>query len=228
MRPLIGITMDVDERSVSARRAYFDAVAAAGGVPVGLVPPEPDWAPEMAASLVERVDGFVLTGGADPRMEPFGHPTHPAARTMHPHRQAFETALVRALEARRAAPVLGVCLGMQMMALGAGGRMCQHLPDVVPATAEDHREDRMHRLEVCAPDAVIRGGEVNSNHHQAVADAGRLVVVARAHDGVTEAVRDPSRPFYLGVQWHPERMGDVPMGWELFRALVAAAGGASR
>jgi putative glutamine amidotransferase len=225
MRPLIGITADVDDRAATVRRGYGDAVAAAGGVPVVLVPPDPSRADALAADLVDRLDGVVFSGGPDPRMEAYGEATHPAAKVMHPHRQAFEEALLRALDARRDRPVLGVCLGMQMMALHAGGRMHQHLPEVV-ATAADHLEDRRHRIEVRRADAVLgSGGEVNSWHRQGVRDAGRLVVVAVAHDGVIEAVRDPDRAFGLGVQWHPERMGPGPLGWDVVRALVDAARG---
>ncbi len=224
--PLIGITANVDERSITVRRGYADAVVAAGGVPVVLVPPDPALGDPRsdAVDLVARLDGFVFTGGADPRTEAYGAPTHSMASPVHPHRQAFEEALLRALDARQDVPVLGVCLGMQMMTLHAGGAIHQHLPEVVQ-TAPDHLEDRMHKVKVVAPDTLITAGEVNSNHHQGVKDAGKLTVVGVANDGVIEAVRDGVRAFYVGVQWHPERMGEGPLGWDLFRALVAAAKG---
>ena len=227
--PLIGITANVDERSITVRRGYADAVVAAGGVPVVLVPPDPALGDPRsdAIDLVARLDGFVFTGGADPRTEAYGEPTHAMAQTMHPHRQAFEEALLRALDGRPDAPVLGVCLGMQMMTLHAGGAIHQHLPEIV-LTAPDHLEDRVHKVKMVAPDAILSGGEVNSNHHQGVREAGKMKVVGVAHDGVIEAVRDPARPFYVGVQWHPERMGEGPLGWDLFRALVGAARGKMR
>jgi len=227
--PLIGITANVDERSFNVRRGYADAVLAAGGLPVLLTPPDPAIADPItiARDVVARLEGFVFTGGADPRTEAYGEPTHPLATTVHPHRQAFEEALLRALDARRDTPVLGVCLGMQMMTLHAGGALHQHLPEILE-TAPDHTEDRTHRIKIIAPDPVLTAGEVNSNHHQGVRDvggAGTLRVIGVAHDGVIEAVRDPARPFYLGVQWHPERMGEGLLGWGLFRALVDRARG---
>src|SRR5690606_30123082 len=168
------------------------------------------------------------TGGDDPDTEPFGEPTHPAARRIHPDRQRFETALLRALDQRREMPVLGICLGMQMMALAAGGRLNQHMPEDTPTHA-DHYDDRPHSLtRVCNGsvlwEAAPQGaGVVTSWHRQAVRDPGRLRIVARAPDGVIEAIDDPGRAFYLGVQWHPERTSDPGLGIELFRRLVAAA-----
>jgi len=223
--PLIGITTDVVEvegppgqpprfRAVCAA-AYFDAVAEAGGVPVLLAPRA-----ESARAHVERCDAIVMTGGADPRMEAFGQPTHPKAETMHPRRQAYELALLAALDEQRHKPTLGICLGMQLMSLNAGGVLDQHLADS-RADADRHRRDAVHA--VVPRSSLLPAGEVTSNHHQGVVDPGRLEVLALSDDGVIEAVRDPSRPFYVGVQWHPERTRDAGLGIELFKQLVAAA-----
>jgi putative glutamine amidotransferase len=224
-RPLIGITADLAELDGSKARAqcgmaYVRAVAEAGGLPM-VLPPVAELAPEFAS----RCDAVLFTGGADARMEEFGVPTHPEARPMHPGRQAFETALLKALDSRPQTPVLGVCLGMQMMALHAGGRMNQHLPDTLP-TAAEHGGDAQHRLRAVVPHAALAdagAGLVTSHHHQAVEDPGKLRVVAASEDGVIEAVDDPKRPFYLGVQWHPERTELEALGQRLFEKLVEAA-----
>ncbi len=224
MRPLIGITCSLDDTGATLKRAYADAVVDGGGTPVALIPPDPARADvrAMALEIVSRCDGIVFTGGSDPRTEAYGEPTHPAANPVHPHRQAFEEALLAALDESPQTPVLGVCLGMQMMVLRAGGHLHQHLPEVI-ASAADHVEDRLHAIRA-EPDPVIVSGEVNSKHHQAVRDAGAsLRVIAVAHDGVIEAVRDPRRAFYLGVQWHPERIGPgSALGWGVIGALVRA------
>lgn len=232
VRPLIGITADNRENTAASGRyesplAYSRAVAEVGGLPV-LLPHEPELAPAYA----EACAGVLLTGGADPRTEAFGVATHPAAKPVDPRRQAFELALLDALRALPQRPALGVCLGMQMMALHAGGRLNQHLPDTLgDDAAEDHRHDRRHGLHVATDDSVLLGpgpaplpGEftVVSWHHQAVAEPGRLRVVAAAPDGVVEAVDDPARPFYLGVQWHPERGGEGPFNRELLARFLAA------
>jgi putative glutamine amidotransferase len=144
---------------------------------------------------------------------------------MHAQRQEFEIALLAELQRRPAAPVLGVCLGMQLMALHAGGKLNQHMPDDTP-TAEQHRNDAVHDIRLApgaAAHSLIAPGPVTSHHRQAVRDPGKLRIVARAPDGVIEAIDDPARPFYLGVQWHPERTAFEPLGKSIFLRLIQAA-----
>jgi putative glutamine amidotransferase len=228
---IIGISPDLSESRPGAPRmecslAYAEAIARAGGLPVVL--------PAVAELIPGQLDlcrGIVLTGGDDPRTEMFGETTHALARPMHCRRQEYEVALLRALETRPDMAVLGVCLGMQLMALCAGGRLNQHMPDDVP-TAADHAANATHALKIepgrhalarCVAEGGAESCLVTSHHRQAVRDAGRLRVVARAADGVIEAVDDPARRFYLGVQWHPERTAHPGAGRGLFEALVAAA-----
>jgi putative glutamine amidotransferase len=237
--PLIGITTDVEgsgpEQKSVVRRTYARAVAAAGGVPVLLAPPDgaaDDGAvARLAAALVARLDGLVLTGGDDPSMERYGVATHPEARVVHPDRQRFEEALLDALgSGGDAKPALGVCLGMQLMALRAGGALDQFMPDTTPTHA-DHEGGRRHPISrdgdagAQGLDLGLDGGEVVSRHRQAIVGAGSLRVIARAPDGVVEAIADPGRAFHVGVQWHPERTGPGPLGDGLFERLVRACGG---
>jgi putative glutamine amidotransferase len=236
--PLIGITADVasvPQPSVIARRytcatTYSEAVVAAGGVPLLLCPRR-----ELAGAYVRALDGVLLTGGldVDPALLPGGPsrgcPLHARAEVMDPQRQLFEQALLAALDERRAVPVLGVCLGMQQMGLHAGAALVQHLGDSIPS-AEDHRHDHEHGL-VAALDwaesplgaLAVQGVMVASNHHQAIASAGTLRELARSPDGVIEAIDDPRRPFYVGVQWHPERTRQPELGWRVIERLVDAA-----
>lgn len=211
--PWIGITVDAEPERMTLKRGYVDFVRRAGGIPILLAPLQASEIAEVAA----RLDGLVISGGDDPKMEIFGKPTHPAANLMQPDRQASELAWLDFLRERREFPVLGVCLGMQLMALHAGGDLDQHLPDHL-ATAADHAGNRLHRI-------VGEWGEcmVRSNHRQAVSSPGRLDVRATASDGVIEAVSDPSRKFYYGVQWHPERTDDEKAGFGLFEKLVDSA-----
>ncbi len=230
--PLVGVTADILLSPGARPKAgqaltYLDAVARAGGVPV-LLPPIVELAPEHA----RRCDAIVFTGGNDIAMEPIGGVSHPRSEPMHPQRQAYEFALLRALDdirELRERPVLGVCLGMQMMAMHRGGTLNQHLADTLPS-AENHRHDRTHRIvptQIAAPANITSfihaPGEVASNHHQGVSDPGPLSVLAHAPDGVIEALADLSRPFYVGVQWHPERTPAAALGLGVFEAFIQAA-----
>jgi len=227
-RPIVGVTCDVDDRSFTSRRAYAEAILRAGGAPILLCPPEdPEQAEPIARQHADIVHAVVFTGGADPRTEPFGEPTHAMAKPMAAARQAYETALLRILDepARRDTPVLGICLGMQLMGLHAGAKLDQHLPDSL-SSASGHTADNLHPIvPTIDHPLIVPGSPAPSWHHQALRDPGRLRTVARSEDGVIEAVDDPSRPYYLGVQWHPERAPrhDDPLADGLFIALVERA-----
>ncbi|GAB4188155.1 MAG: gamma-glutamyl-gamma-aminobutyrate hydrolase family protein [Phycisphaeraceae bacterium] len=232
MKPLIGITVDrVEEAGEWSAGRYqigpyvARAVATAGGVPVLLAVEA-----GLAEAYAQHLHGFVFSGGLDPDTRPFGEPMHPKARQMDPQRQAFEVALLDRL-ADACKPVLGICLGMQMMALHAGGRLDQYLPDTLP-DASVHRGGTDHVLRVTVDDCVLSGAHaeshepIYSSHQQAVADPGGLRTIAVADDGTIEAVDGRPRfgeRFYVGVQWHPERGGSGPFNLGLFRRLVSAA-----
>jgi putative glutamine amidotransferase len=232
VRPLIGIPPVHDDRGrLSPGRAtsfldvrYARAVETAGAAPV-LLPLQQD-----AAALVDRLDGLLLPGGGDfvpERSYPAGVEFDAASR----EQLAFDTrVLARALE--RGIPVLGVCYGMQLLALVGGGTLLQHLPEDRPG-AQPHAGGAVHPVRV-APAAKLAGMlrvesiDVVSRHHQAVAGVGADWRVGASDDeGLIEAVEHCSHPFAVGVQWHPELSGaglpGGPRHAELFRALVDAA-----
>lgn len=207
---------------------YANAVTAAGAGATPLLLP---FAPDHIDRYLELCDGFILSGGDDPATEAFGEPTHPEANRMHPDRQTFELALLEALD-RTAHPVLGICLGMQLMALHHGGQLHQHLPDL-PGMSRDqverHRQGR-HAVErtVDHHPVLPTSGEVHSHHHQTVADPGAMRTVAvsdeatgRLIEAIDAADRFPVR-FYLGLQWHPERTAHAPLGVDLIARFVDA------
>jgi len=229
-RPRIGISMDVDPERSFVRLPYIDAVVNAGGVPILLAPAAASvpaaspisssvrsTGPSLCDELLRLCDALLLTGGDDPRTEAFGEPTHPRATPIEPRRQAFDLALLASADARPELPVLGICLGMQMMALHAGGRLDQHLPDHGDRYAI-HWGKQKHDVV-----GELGSGVVTSHHRQAVTDPGRLAVVAEAHDRMIEAVRDRDRAWYVGVQWHPEITDDRRLGGELMASFVEAA-----
>ncbi|QQS11550.1 MAG: gamma-glutamyl-gamma-aminobutyrate hydrolase family protein [Rhodospirillales bacterium] len=215
-RPLIGVTLDAEKPGgyskfpwYAARQNYFDAVAAAGGLPVAL-PHDP----ERAQAYLDTIDGLVVTGGAfdvDPSYYD-GGARHGTVVTKD-RRTAFEFAVTRGA-VERDMPVLGICGGQQLLHVALGGKLIQHIPDAIAgALAHEQpnpRDQAGHDVRIRRGTLLHRvvGAEtmaVNSAHHQAALDepAG-IVVNARASDGVIEGIEAPGRRFCLGVQWHPE------------------------
>lgn len=227
-RPLIAVNglLEPGERpALKLANRYAEAVLAAGGLPLAIPPVGGE---EAIEALLERADGLVLTGGDDFGMERLGKgATHPAACPTPDGKQDFDVALARAALARDL-PVLGICYGMQLLALVEGGDLFQHLPEDRPG-ARDHTGGVLHgvRAEPGSKLAAALGLEdhqVVSRHHQAVsAVAGGWRVSARDDQGLIEAIEHDARTFALGVQWHPE-LGPADGGdARLFGALVEAA-----
>ena len=236
---MVGITVDNKDNAAGSGTyesaiAYSSAVARVGGLPV-LLPHEP----ELAGAYVQRCDALILTGGADPVMEQFGCATDGRARRIDARRQAFELQLLTQVDAKRAGslgaqaemPVLGVCLGMQLMALHCGATLDQYMPDSMGHdAAQMHIDNNQHTLVFEHADSVFGNaqGSVVSSHRQRISDAGQMRTVARAPDGTIEAIDDPQRRFYVGVQWHPERKDaseDDMLNLGLINRLVQTASG---
>lgn len=231
-RPLIGLTTYGEQAKFPSNEAYaavlpmtyVRAVHAAGGRAVLITEDDP------GTDVLEHLDGVVFTGGADVSPDLYGEPAHPLT-VARPARDAGELPLIRAaIEADL--PLLAVCRGMQLMSVACGGRLYQHLPDVVGH--EDHRPTDgrkygTHPVRLVPGSLCHRilgdGCAVNSRHHQGVADPGTLTVSGRVPGDLAggveliETVEDPSRHFAVGVQWHPEDTDDL----RLFVALVEAA-----
>ena len=226
MPATIGITVDNRDNTAASgtyesASAYSLAVSEAGGIPL-LLPHDV----RAVDTYLDLCDGLILTGGVDPDTTKFGQPLHARARVMDPIRQQFETLLLERSQASNCA-VLGVCLGMQLMALHAGGTLNQYMPETMAAqNAQRHTDNQRHPIRLLAKDSAL--GEtvgyenVVSSHQQCVSDAGRLRVVATTMDDVIEAIDDPARRFYLGVQWHPERGEQGPLNRGLIQRFVDA------
>ena len=198
---------------------YAEAVVTAGGLPVLL----PVGTPEAA---LDGLDGLLIPGGDD-FPPPAGTPAkwpHEAFTIAPEAQRGFDARLVSAAR-ERGLPIFGVCYGMQLLALAAGGQLVYDLPTERPGAAAHGAGE--HGIE-CTPGSRLAAAlgtlrcQVNSRHHQAVAEPGEgFRVTARSSDGVVEAI-ESVEGFALGVQWHPEDLeGDL--GDRLFGAFVAAA-----
>jgi len=230
--PLIGLSAYVEPASWRTWRdvpaalvphRYVDHVLAAGGVPV-IVPPAATTTPELLGVVTARLDGLILVGGADLDPASYGQSPHPLAQTPVPERDVAEISLLMGMRQRRR-PVLGICRGLQVMAVAAGGQLIQHLPDALGH--EDHAPGQgiygEHDVQISSTSQLYSivgpASRVSSYHHQGVAEHPGYVATAWAPDGTVEAIEDPELPFCIGVLWHPE-VGSDP---RLFRALVTAA-----
>jgi putative glutamine amidotransferase len=226
--PTVGIPLCVDEQGRWKRgrtyhyvdAAYARAVERAGATALYL-PLSAD-----PAALVERIDALLVPGGDD-LLPPRAYPAHVRFEPVPAAQLAFDRALLAAALAR-GTPVLGICYGMQLLALALGGGLHYDLATDVAGAAEHQLGGERHRvrLERGSRLAEISGRDalrVSSRHHQSVSEPGpELRVCARSDDGVIEAIERAGEPFCIGVQWHPESHEDGESE-ALFRAFVAAA-----
>jgi putative glutamine amidotransferase len=230
-RPIIGITCYVEEAARGVWESmphallpynYVAKVERAGGIAV-LIPPRVDADAEMARAVVSRLDGLMLAGGVDVEPRRYAAQPHPSVQQARPDRDAFELALA-AVTREWDTPVLGICRGMQVMAVAAGGTLEQHLPDLVghdehspaPGVYGSHSVRTVEGTTVSA----LLGQEVviPSYHHQSVSSHPGYVPAAWAPDGTLEAMEHTASRFRLAVQWHPEAGPDD----RLFSGFVQA------
>ncbi|WP_090150614.1 MULTISPECIES: gamma-glutamyl-gamma-aminobutyrate hydrolase family protein [unclassified Leucobacter] len=232
--PLIGITSYLEQAQTGVwdvpasflPQVYLDAVTDVGGVAI-VLPPQPV-APGVARGIVSRLDGLILSGGAD--VDPARYRADPHERTGAPRtdRDAFEAALLdAAIDAQL--PLLGICRGAQVINVELGGTLIQHLPDIVGDDRYQAGQGVFTEIDV-EVDAGSRIGELLGDdrnarahlyHHQAIdALADGLTATSRTVDGIIESIEIDALPFGVAVQWHPEENREDR---RLFAGLVSAA-----
>lgn len=227
-RPFIGITANYSDIDAMVRDRYYKQIISAGGVPV-IIPPVADAA--IIADTLDKVDGILLTGGGDYNPLWCGEEPSPKLHNINRERDAAELMTTR-LAYNRQIPMLGICRGIQTLAMALGGHVAQDISNPTIKHSQDaDREEATHSVTIekdsilfnIYPSAQATNTlYVNSFHHQAVDEPGSLFrATAHSKDGVIEAIESTEYKNVMGVQWHPEWLGED--GLPLFKWLVDSA-----
>jgi putative glutamine amidotransferase len=222
---------DEGRKTLELPADYAQSILHAGGMPV-LLPFTHD--ASIREEMIDMLDGLLVPGGSDLDPRLYGQEKHNETKLIDRERQDFDLAMLALAESRQL-PTLGICLGCQTMNVQRRGTLYQHLPEEKAPAASEMLPHRKTGDRTNAHDVTVRAGtrlaeamklettEANSRHHQGIAKVGHgLVASAFAPDGLVEAVEDPTLPFWVAVQWHPENLaGSVHE--RLFAALVEAA-----
>jgi putative glutamine amidotransferase len=223
-RPLIGVSTYLEagtrwgvwELDAALLPAGYPRLVQRGGGLAAMLPPDD---PAHAAATVSRLDGLVIAGGPDVDPSRYGAPRSPRTGPPAPERDGWEIALIEAALASRT-PLLGICRGMQLLNVAAGGTLVQHIDGHAEVVGVFGRHAVQPVPGTLYAGAVPEETLVPTYHHQAVDRLGEgLVASAHAADGTVEAIELPSVGWVLGVQWHPEMGEDL----RVVKALVRAA-----
>ena len=223
IRPRIGVSWIAPDEAETD--LLVQAVREAGGNPVPLLTTEPEW-----TTAIRTLRGLVLSGGnaVDPRR--YGHVNEGLCRTVIPERDALEYEAFEFCRDRHL-PILGVCRGHQFVNVSCGGSMLQDLTITTVEHEATGSPSVFHGVTITpgtrlAALAGARQVQVNSRHHQGLRAehmAAGLRITAVAADGVVEGIEAMDGRFLVGIQFHPERPGEVPEMVGIFRLLVDAA-----
>ena len=227
-RPIIGITANYEGIDATLRHAYYDQIVEAGGTPV-IIPPVAD--KNVIVSTLDHIDALLLTGGGDYNPLWAGEEPAKGLHNINATRDLPELLITR-LAYNRQIPMLGICRGMQTLAMALGGHVKQDVSSDIKHSQDADRGEATHRVSIEADSTLAYIYKqattlcVNSFHHQAVDDAGqRFRITAKAPDGVAEAMESTEHKPIMGVQWHPEWLGgDVcrcSAGWWIRRRTSA-------
>ena len=222
-RPLVGITANFEGMDATLRYAYYNKVVEAGGIPV-IIPPVNDR--HVLVNTLDRLDALILTGGAD--INPLWRGEEPSPRLGHINsKRDLPELLITRLAYNRQIPILGICRGIQTLAMALDGHVAQDIPSPTIRHSQDAaREELTHSVTLHKNSELYRlyGTQnifVNSFHHQALSAPGkRFWVTATAPDGTIEAIESNEQKSIMGVQWHPEWLES---GLPIFKWIVRKA-----
>lgn len=235
--PFIGITSSYDggKRKNSLRpnrelyylnRSYVLSIQKAGGIPL-IIPPIDDL--KNIDTVLDKINGLLLTGGHDIHPKAYGAKRHLKTDTLESLRQNYELALTkRAL--KLGIPILAICLGCQMLNIAAGGTLIQDIPSQIPKSlihSQKEKRDKLTHWVNIENNSFLyriigkRKLQTNTFHHQSIARvAPGFRGVAKATDGIIEAIESIDGKFFLGIQWHPEELIKYSTHLKLFQGFV--------
>lgn len=229
-QPIIGLTANYSDIDATIRSAYYQQIVKAGGTPI-IIPPIAD--KNVIINTLEQIDALVLTGGADYNPLWAGEQPIKELHNINKERDLAELLTTR-LAYNRQIPMLGICRGIQTLAMALGGRVEQDIENSlvkddkslgkhIKHSQDADRSEPTHVVNIqnnsILSDIYGDSAFVNTFHHQAVADPGsKFNVVATSPDGVIEAIESSEYKSIMGVQWHPEWLGEE--GLKLFTWLV--------
>lgn len=222
-QPMIGLTANYENIDATLRDRYYKQVIAAGGVPI-IIPPVAD--KDVILNTLEHLDGLILTGGGDFNPLWCGEEPVPELHNINKERDLAELLITR-LAYNRQIPMLGICRGIQTLAMALGGKVAQDFKGTVKHSQDADRTEPTHSVILSKDSALYQIYRqerifVNSFHHQAVSNPGRrFTVTATSQDGCIEAIESSEYKSILGVQWHPEWLEEE--GQKIFQWLVDRA-----
>ncbi|MCG8336232.1 MAG: gamma-glutamyl-gamma-aminobutyrate hydrolase family protein [Proteobacteria bacterium] len=229
----IGISMNYHFSADNIERAYldhtyFDVFAEYDVLCRPILPVNTD---QKLNKYLDTISGVVFTGGLDLDTRLWDIPLHPKAELVHKRRLDFEIRMLQEILNRKI-PLLGICLGMQMVNMFLGGEMCQHLPEMEESINHGYDGEKTRHKVSLHPESKLTNWlgadavEVASAHHQGITKAGKgLLESAKTSDGVVEAVEMPEHPFLVAVQWHPEKAIEETVNRTIFDSFLEAADG---
>lgn len=227
MKPIIGITADMDDNIYKLKQDYVSAVEKSDGLPLILAPTED------VSRIADLIDGLLLPGGDDLLPEYYGESV-PLGKLkfVKKERSDFEIAILKEI-ARRQKPVLAICYGMQLVNVAFGGSLYHDIEMQVKG-ATNHKEGQ-HKIKIDGtffsifniPQFAISNPQfINSSHHQAIKRlADGFETFAVSEDGIIEGFYKKDYQFFICVQWHPERIFYDKLSLGIFETFIKQAKG---
>ncbi|WP_252504758.1 gamma-glutamyl-gamma-aminobutyrate hydrolase family protein [Sporosarcina sp. Marseille-Q4943] len=230
MKPVIGITSNIDSTAHTLQHTYIQAVITTGGIPLII----PTGVESDVQQITTLLDGLLITGGGDINPQLFDEEPLPQLGNVTPERDSIELELTRYMLALDK-PILGICRGHQVLNVAFGGTLYQDITSqiTIPVLQHDQKAKRDHQSHTVhiEKDTILKSIAtsdkilVNSYHHQALKDVpSPLIVSGKASDGIIEAVESTDHLFVVGVQWHPEALmqNADQVSMRLFNAYMKA------